>query len=330
VSWREKLDPPSQPCERSAEVGEASRGAALLRGVLYEHRRLALSSLAAGLAWSGTRIAMPTFVRRAVDAISREDVDGLGWATFALVVCGCLAALFAGFRRLFGQSLGARIENSLRRRLHSPVEPRPRLPRALVRRQAGLAQRFGSPADSAAIHQRTGQHLDGRDGHIFDGSVADNLHAVRREADAQQLEQALRAVGAYEHFAAKPRGLASAVGARGALLSAGERQLLSLARVALLEADLLILDEATSNLDTGTELLVNQALDRLMEDRTVVVVAHRLSIAERVDRIALVADGGIAELGSHRELLERRGRYARLYHQWQATHRNARPLEPQG
>jgi ATP-binding cassette subfamily B protein len=156
-----------------------------------------------------------------------------------------------------------------------------------------------------------------QEGHLFQGSIADNIRAVRPDASDADVEDALRCIDAYERFAAFPQGLASPVGARGALLSSGERQLVALARLALLDADVLILDEATSSLDPGTEQQINRALERLMVDRTVVLIAHRLSTMERVDRIAVVADAGIAELGSHAELLERGGLYATLYRQWQ-------------
>jgi len=153
--------------------------------------------------------------------------------------------------------------------------------------------------------------------HLFQGSVADNVRAVNPGASDDEVAQALRQIGAYERFRAKPDGLAAPVGERGALLSAGERQLVALARVALLSADVLILDEPTSSLDPGTEQEVNLALESLMRERTVVLIAHRLSTMKQVDRIAVVADGQIAELGSHSELLARRGRYAALYRGWE-------------
>ncbi|HKO52939.1 MAG TPA: ABC transporter ATP-binding protein [Polyangiaceae bacterium] len=153
--------------------------------------------------------------------------------------------------------------------------------------------------------------------HLFQGSVADNVRAVRPAASDQQVLQALRQIGAYERFRAKPGGLAAPVGERGALLSAGERQLVALARVALLSADVLILDEPTSSLDPGTEREVNIALESLMRERTVVLIAHRLSTMKQVDRIAVVADGRIAEIGSHSELLARQGQYAALYRGWE-------------
>ena len=95
-----------------------------------------------------------------------------------------------------------------------------------------------------------------------------------------------------------------------------EKQLVSLARAALADPALLVLDEATSSLDPGTELLVEEALERLMVGRTVVVIAHRLSTAERADRIGVVDAGGLVELGTHDDLLQQQGRYAALYSTW--------------
>ena len=103
---------------------------------------------------------------------------------------------------------------------------------------------------------------------------------------------------------------------RGSNFSAGERQLVSLVRAALADPDVVVLDEATSSLDPGTELIVALALERLMEGRTVVVIAHRLSTAARADRIAVVQGGRIAECGAHDELVAARGIYAALHAAW--------------
>jgi ATP-binding cassette subfamily B protein len=103
---------------------------------------------------------------------------------------------------------------------------------------------------------------------------------------------------------------------RGSRLSAGERQLISLARAALADPSVLVLDEATSNLDPGTEHHVERAMDTLMHGRTTIVVAHRLSTAARADRIGVVYDGRLAELGSHAELVALGGHYAELYRTW--------------
>ena len=113
------------------------------------------------------------------------------------------------------------------------------------------------------------------------------------------------AIGVLDHFLAFPEGLDTEVRERGSRLSAGERQLVALARAALVDPAVLVLDEATSNLDPGTEAEVEHALESLMLDRTVIVVAHRLSTVRRADRIAVVDAGGLAELGTHDELVER-------------------------
>ena len=110
---------------------------------------------------------------------------------------------------------------------------------------------------------------------------------------------------------------------RGSRLSAGERQLVSLARAALTDPPVLVLDEATSNLDPGTEQAVEHALEALTENRTVLVVAHRLSTATRADRVAVVDDGRIVELGPHDELVHREGRYASLWSSWSSSQARA-------
>jgi ABC-type multidrug transport system fused ATPase/permease subunit len=123
-------------------------------------------------------------------------------------------------------------------------------------------------------------------------------------------------VGVFDRFSLLPAGLETEVRERGSRLSAGEKQLVSLARAALADPALLVLDEATSSLDPGTELLVEEALERLMAGRTVVVIAHRLSTAERADRIGVVDAGGLIELGTHQQLLDEGGRYAALFATW--------------
>ncbi|CAN5860550.1 hypothetical protein BH24ACT3_BH24ACT3_07800 [soil metagenome] len=111
-------------------------------------------------------------------------------------------------------------------------------------------------------------------------------------------------------------GLDTEVRERGSRLSAGEKQLVSLSRAALADPALLVLDEANSSLDPGTEALVERALDRLMEGRTVVVIAHRLSTAARADRVGVVVGGRLVELGTHDDLVAAGGHYAALYDTW--------------
>ena len=130
------------------------------------------------------------------------------------------------------------------------------------------------------------------------------------------MEEALRSLGLLERFEAQADGLSTEVHERGSSLSAGERQLVSLARAALADPAVLVLDEATSSLDPGTEVLVERALERLVAGRTVIVIAHRLSTAERSDRVGVVADGHLVELGTHADLVAQGGRYAQLYQSW--------------
>jgi ATP-binding cassette subfamily B protein len=157
-----------------------------------------------------------------------------------------------------------------------------------------------------------------QEGFLFAGTLRDNVRVGRPEETDAEIEDALAALGLLERFRAFPEGLDTEVRERGSRLSAGERQLVSLARAALADPSVLILDEATSNLDPGTEHQVEQALERLMRGRTTVVVAHRLSTAARADRIAVVTGGRIAELGPHEELVALGGDYARLYGAWMA------------
>jgi ATP-binding cassette subfamily B protein len=158
-----------------------------------------------------------------------------------------------------------------------------------------------------------------QEGFLFAGTLRDNVRIGRPEASDKDVEQALRVLGLLDRFAAFPEGLDTEVRERGSRLSAGERQLVSLARAALADPSVLILDEATSNLDPGTEQAVERALEQLMAGRTTVVVAHRLSTAARADRIGVVYDGRLAELGSHDELVAAGAHYAELYRAW-ASH----------
>ncbi len=155
-----------------------------------------------------------------------------------------------------------------------------------------------------------------QEGFLFDGTVADNLRLARPEATEADLRAAIDAIGAWDRFAALPEGLETEVRERGSRLSAGERQLVSLARAALVDPAVLVLDEATSSLDPGTEALVEQALERLMNGRTTIIVAHRLSTVERADRVAVVDHGELVELGTHDELRSLGGRYDALAAAW--------------
>jgi len=155
-----------------------------------------------------------------------------------------------------------------------------------------------------------------QEGFLFAGTIRDNIRIGRPGASDADIAAAIEAVGLTDRFAKLPEGLETEVRERGSRLSGGERQLVSLVRAALADPEVLVLDEATSNLDPGTEVAVERALETLMEGRTVVVVAHRLSTAARCDRIAVVDDGRLAEIGTHEELLAQGGRYERLFSAW--------------
>jgi len=155
-----------------------------------------------------------------------------------------------------------------------------------------------------------------QEGYLFAGSIRDNVRIGRPDATAADVEAALSSLGLLERFRALPHGLDTEVRERGSSLSAGERQLVSLARAALADPAVLVLDEATSSLDPGTEILVETALERLVAGRSVIVIAHRLTTAERSDRVGVVAEGRLVELGSHAELVAQGGHYSALYRSW--------------
>ncbi len=155
-----------------------------------------------------------------------------------------------------------------------------------------------------------------QEGFLFDGSVRDNLLIARPDATEDMLLGALNNLGLRERFESLPEGLDTQVRERGSRLSAGERQLVALSRAALVDPAVLVLDEATSNLDPGTEMLIEAALEKLMAGRSVIVVAHRLSTVQRADKIAVVSDARITEIGTHDELIAMGGHYAALVNNW--------------
>lgn len=158
-----------------------------------------------------------------------------------------------------------------------------------------------------------------QEGFLFNGTIRDNVRVARAGATDAEVDAALDAIGVRERFAALPDGLDTEVRERGSRLSAGEKQLVSMARAALADPAVLVLDEATSSLDPGTEAVVEAAVERLMEGRTTIVIAHRLTTAARADRVGVVEGGHLAELGTHDELVAvPDGRYARLYAAWTA------------
>ncbi|MER5389931.1 ABC transporter ATP-binding protein [Saccharopolyspora sp. NPDC002686] len=166
--------------------------------------------------------------------------------------------------------------------------------------------------DLAAFHQRLA--VVPQEGHLFTGDVADNIAYARPDAEPVEVEGAARAVGALPGIAMLNSGFRQQVGERGRGLSAGQRQLVALARAELVDPDVLLLDEATAALDPATESMVIAASDQLAAQRTTFVVAHRLATAARADRIVVVDDGRIVEQGSHARLLAEGGHYTRLWH----------------
>lgn len=151
---------------------------------------------------------------------------------------------------------------------------------------------------------------------LFAGTVKDNIAFARADVTDAEVSEAVRTVGLAEVVERLPEGIDSVVHERGQSLSSGERQLIALARAFVAQPRVLVLDEATSNLDLLSESKIERALDALLDGRTAILIAHRLTTAMKADRIVVVDDGGIVEMGSHEQLVAAGGRYAEMYETW--------------
>ncbi len=152
-----------------------------------------------------------------------------------------------------------------------------------------------------------------QDTHLFTGTIAENIRYGNPGADLEQVIRAAKLANADSFIQRLPNGYDTVISGDGARLSQGQMQLLAIARAAVLDPPVLILDEATSSVDSHTEKLIEAGMDRLMENRTVFVIAHRLSTVRNAKEIIVLENGQILERGSHDELVARKGRYYRLY-----------------
>jgi subfamily B ATP-binding cassette protein MsbA len=148
---------------------------------------------------------------------------------------------------------------------------------------------------------------------LFNDSVRNNIAYGLDTFDPDAVERAARMANAHEFICALPGGYDTIIGDRGMQLSGGQRQRIAIARALLRDPEILIFDEATSALDTESELLVQEAIDRLLEGRTTFVIAHRLSTIQHADKILVLEDGSLRQRGTHEELMGREGVYKRLY-----------------
>jgi ABC transporter. len=148
---------------------------------------------------------------------------------------------------------------------------------------------------------------------LFHGDIETNIRLFDENISLDEVKQAAKYVNAHEFIESLPDGYKHVVSEGGTTLSAGQRQLISFARALIRDPEILIMDEATSNVDTETEGLIQDALGRLMKDRTTIAIAHRLSTIQKADQIIVIHKGRIREKGNHQELLQQKGLYYKLY-----------------
>jgi len=180
--------------------------------------------------------------------------------------------------------------------------------------QAGVIRIGGRDYTELSLHaiqSRIGVVL--QTPHLFSGTIRENIRYGRLDATDEEIGEAARLAGAHDFIVTLEEGYDEEVGEGGVLLSVGQKQLVSLARAILAQPEIFVMDEATSSVDTLTEALIQQGMEALMRDRTSFVIAHRLSTIRRADRILVIEDGRIAEMGTHAELLRAQGHYYRLY-----------------
>jgi ATP-binding cassette subfamily B protein len=151
--------------------------------------------------------------------------------------------------------------------------------------------------------------------HLFSGTIRENLRYGRLDATDAEIEEAAKLGGAHDFIMELEKGYEEEVGEGGVLLSTGQKQLISLARAVLAKPDIFVMDEATSSVDTLTEALIQRGMETLMKFSTSFIIAHRLSTIRRADRILVIENGGISEMGSHSELMKLKGHYYNLYMQ---------------
>ena len=176
-----------------------------------------------------------------------------------------------------------------------------------------------------AIQSRIGVVL--QTPHLFSGTVRENIRYGRLDATDEEIETAAKLAGAHDFIMRLDKGYDQEVGEGGNLLSVGQKQLISLTRAILAQPEIFIMDEATSSVDTLTEALIQKGMENLMKSCTSFVIAHRLSTIKRADRILVIEEGKIAEMGTHAELLRRRGKYYQLYTK-QFRHQMEEALDP--